>query len=129
MVQLEILSGNKAGTAWVARRFPVRINRSPTADVRLEEAGVWDEHLTLGFDRDTGFTLNVAPQALAAVNGQPVQQATLRNGDWIELGSAKIRFWLGETRQQSLRVREWLTWVALVAITGGQIALIYWLLR
>jgi len=129
MIHLEILSGNQAGASWVARRFPVRINRSPTADLRLEEAGVWDEHLTLGFDRTAGFVLNVAPQAIAAVNGQPVQQVILRNGDCIEIGSAKIRFWLSETRQTGLRIREGLTWAALITITGCQIALIYWLLR
>ena len=49
MVQLKILSGKKAGTAWVARRFPVRIGRSAGADLQLEESGVWDEHLQLDF--------------------------------------------------------------------------------
>jgi hypothetical protein len=129
MIQLEILSGKKAGATWVARHFPVHINRSPTANLRLEEAGVWDQHLALCFDRAAGFVLNVEPQAIAAVNGQPVQQAILRNGDCIEIGSAKIRFWLSEARQTGLRVREGLTWGALIAITGGQIALIYSLLR
>ena len=129
MVQLEILSGKKAGTQWVARRFPVRIGRAAAADLCLEERGIWDQHVVLNFDPPVGFVLALQPDALAAVNGEPVREAVLRNGDCIEIGSVKLRFWLGETRQTGLRSREALTWTALVAITAGQIALIYWLLR
>jgi pSer/pThr/pTyr-binding forkhead associated (FHA) protein len=129
MVQLEILSGKKAGTQWVARHFPVRLGRAAAADLCLEDGGVWDQHLELGFDPPRGFVLAVQPDALATVNGEPVREAVLRNGDCIEIGSVKLRFWLGETRQAGLRIREGLTWIALAAITAGQIALIYWLLR
>ena len=129
MVQLEILSGKKAGAAWVARRFPVRIGRAATADLCLEENGVWDQHLELNFDPPLGFKLVVQPDALATVNGEPVRETVLRNGDCIEIGSVKLRFWLGETRQVGLRFREWSTWFALATITAGQVALIYWLLR
>jgi pSer/pThr/pTyr-binding forkhead associated (FHA) protein len=128
MVQLKILSGTKAGTTWVARRFPVRIGRSASADLQLEEPGVWDQHLRLDFQPGTGFLLNAQPNALAAVNGQAVQQTLLRNGDTLELGSLKMQFWLSETRQSGLRLRETLTWIAIAAISLGQIALIYWLL-
>jgi len=41
----------------------------------------------------------------------------------------KIRFWLSETRQKGLRLREFLTWAALTALCAGQVALIYALLR
>ena len=50
MVQLKVLSGQKAGTAWTARRFPVKIGRSASADLRSEEPGIWDQHLRLDFD-------------------------------------------------------------------------------
>jgi pSer/pThr/pTyr-binding forkhead associated (FHA) protein len=129
MVQLKVLSGKKAGTAWVARRFPVRIGRSAAADLQLEESGVWDQHLQLDFKPAAGIVLSAQPDALAAVNGQPVQQAVLRNGDTIEIGSLKMQFWLSETRQAGLRVREGLTWAGIAAISLGQIGLIYWLLR
>ena len=89
MVQLKVLSGKKAGTAWVARRFPVRIGRSAAADLQLEEDGVWDQHLQLDFDPAEGIVLSAQPNALATVNGQPVQQTVLRNGDAIEIGSLK----------------------------------------
>jgi Inner membrane component of T3SS, cytoplasmic domain len=129
MVQLKVLSGKKAGTAWVARRFPVRIGRSASADLQLEESGVWDQHLKLDFNPAEGIVLSAEPNALAAVNGLAVHQAVLRNGDAIDIGSLKLRFWLTETRQADLRLREGFTWAAIAAISLGQVGLIYWLLR
>jgi pSer/pThr/pTyr-binding forkhead associated (FHA) protein len=129
MVQLKVLSGKQAGTAWVARRFPVRIGRSPAADLQLEESGVWEQHLQLDFDPAEGIVLSAQPDALATVNGQPVHRTVLRNGDAINIGSLRMQFWLCETRQTGLRVREGLTWAGLAAVSLGQIGLIYWLLR
>jgi pSer/pThr/pTyr-binding forkhead associated (FHA) protein len=128
MVQLKILSGTRAGTTWEARRFPVRIGRSASAHLQFEEQGVWDQHLQLDFKRGTGFVLSAQPKVLASVNGQPVDRTLLRNGDLIEAGSLKMQFWLSETRQYGLRLRESLTWAAIAAISLGQIALIYWVL-
>lgn len=127
MVRLTILNGKKAGTEWVARRFPVRIGRSSACDLRLEEDGVWDQHLELSFDPEQGFILTVQPDALASVGGQSIQRTSLRNGDIIEIGALQMHFALSPTRHRSLRIREALTWIALAALCLGQIALIYWL--
>lgn len=129
MVQLRILSGKKAGTAWVARRFPVRIGRAPQADCQLEDEGVWEQHLQLELQRGSGLVLRSRPEAPALVNGQPVHQAVLRNGDLIELGAAKLQFWLSESRQAGWGFGEVLTWFGIGGITLGQVYLIYWLLR
>jgi pSer/pThr/pTyr-binding forkhead associated (FHA) protein len=129
MIQVKILSGKTAGATWVARRFPVRIGRSPAADLRLEEDGVWDQHLALEVHREDGFVLTTQGDALARVNGEPVQQAVLRNGDCIELGSVKLQFWLGEIRQTSLGLREAMAWMLIACVTLGQFGLLYWLLR
>jgi pSer/pThr/pTyr-binding forkhead associated (FHA) protein len=129
MVQLKVLSGKKAGTAWAARRFPVRIGRSSAADLQLEESGIWDQHLQLDFHPAEGFILSAQPNALATVNGQPVHQTVLRNGDAIALGSLRMQFWLSETRQTGLRLREGFTWAGIAALSLGQVGLIYWLLR
>lgn len=128
MVQLKILTGKKAGTIWVSRRFPVRIGRSTGIDLQLEEDGVWDQHFQLDF-RPEGFLLTGHPDARTSINGQPVQRSFLRNGDTIEIGAAKIEFSLCESPQGGLRFREWLTWAAIAAISLGQIAVIYVLLR
>ena len=129
MIQLKVLSGKKAGTAWVARRFPVRIGRASACDWRVEEDGVWDRHLQLDFRPAEGVVLKAQPNALARVNGQPVQEAFLRNGDVIEIGSLKAQFWLSETRQSGVRFREGLTWTAIALISLGQAALVYVLLQ
>jgi hypothetical protein len=129
MVLLKVLTGKKAGTSWEARHFPVRIGRSAAADLQLEEGGVWDQHLQLDFSSGEGIVLSAQPNALAAVNGQPVERTALRSGDAIDIGSLKLQFWLTETRQTGLRFREGLTWVAIAAISIGQVGLIYWLLR
>jgi hypothetical protein len=128
VIQLKILTGKKAGAAWVARRFPVQLGRGPAADCRLEEDGVWDEHAVLQFQPSEGVVLTSSEHAVTRVNGNPTESAVLRNGDIIECGSAKVQFWLSETRQLGLRFREYLTWSAIAAISLGQVALVYWLL-
>jgi pSer/pThr/pTyr-binding forkhead associated (FHA) protein len=129
MVQLKILSGKKAGTTFVARRFPVRIGRAPKANLQLEEDGVWDQHLQLVFNPADGFRLNAEPNALVTVNGQRLEENLLHNGDTLGIGSVRLQFWLSETRQRGLRLREWLTWAAITIISLGQIAAIYFLLH
>jgi pSer/pThr/pTyr-binding forkhead associated (FHA) protein len=129
MIQLKILTGKMAGTTWVARHFPVRIGRSTRADLQLEEPGVWEEHFQITLDVKQGFIVETQPNALATVNGEPTQQSILHNGDLIEIGSLKIQFWLGEAVQRGLKIREGLVWAIIAAVTLGQIALVYWLIR
>ena len=124
MVLLKISTGKAAGETHPVRQFPYHIGRSPAADLRLEADGVWDRHLELDFDPGQGFILTTQPNALATVNGWPIQSVILRNGDTIELGAQKIRFWLGETRQSGLRLYESLVWVALAVITIIEVGLI-----
>jgi hypothetical protein len=83
----------------------------------------------LEFQRESGFTLTTASDALASVNGQPVQTAVLHNGDLITLGSVQLQFWLGATRQGGLRASEFFVWTLVVAVTFAQFALIYSLIR
>jgi len=127
MIQLNVLSGRTAGGQTVVRHFPFSIGRAPGNDLQLADAGVWDRHLALNLEKPEGFTLTAAPNALAAVNHQPVQTARLRNGDVITFGSVKIQFWLAAVRQRGLRLRELFVWALLALVTLGQFALIYWL--
>ncbi len=129
MVQLEIISGKSAGASLVTRRFPVLLGRSPEAQVLLEEPGVWNSHAQIDFVAHEGFFLRAEPNALTAVNGQAVAETLLRNGDVISLGGAQVRFWLAPARQRGLLVREGVFWALLVAVSLGQIALIYALLQ
>ena len=129
MVQFKILSGNKAGSSWDARRFPVRVGRSANSDLQLEEPGVWDNHLNISLDPKEGFLVETQANAVASINGHPVQTATLRNGDTIDVGSVKLQFWLSEAQQRGQFVREAFVWTLITVVCLAQIGLIYWLLQ
>jgi len=127
MIQLKILSGKMAGAVVAARRFPFRVGRVPGSDLQMEEPGVWDKHLQIDFRPGEGFQLSTQPEAVTSVNGTPAQSLLLRNGDLIELGPVKIRFWLGEVAQKSLTRRELFIWALIALVSLGQVALIYWM--
>lgn len=127
MIQLNVLSGKKAGSQAVVRRFPFRVGRAPGNHLQLDDDGVWDRHLALEVQKD-GFSLALAPGAMGSVNSEPFQNQALRNGDTITIGSAKLQFWLAAAQQRGLRTRELFVWTLLLLVTLGQIFLIYWLL-
>jgi len=130
MIQFSVLSGKKAGNQTVVRRFPFSLGRAADNDLPLDDAGVWDRHLIVELNRaNKRFTIAVAPDALAAINDQPVRNAPLRNGDIISIGSVKIQFWLAGVEQRSLQLHEWSAWLLLAAVTATQFCLIYWLIR
>jgi pSer/pThr/pTyr-binding forkhead associated (FHA) protein len=127
MVLFRILSGRLAGTEIVACHFPFRVGRAPTADLRLEAGGVWDQHCELVKDVARGIVLQANRAALTLLNGERVEEATLRNGDLLELGEVRLQFWLSPAGQTGLAAREILTWLALAGLLFAQIGLIYWL--
>lgn len=132
MVQLQIISGKQAGLLWEARRFPFQIGRGAGTDLRLEDDGVWENHFQVDVDAETGFNLSVppgAPGALVSINKVPVESARLRNGDIITAGAVQLSFRLSPTRQSSLRLREWFVWGMLLAVTVGQLVLVFSALR
>ncbi|MCX6904687.1 MAG: FHA domain-containing protein [Verrucomicrobia bacterium] len=128
MVQLAILTGEKAGQSRTFCHFPLQIGRAAGAHLPLEDKGVWNQHACVRFLPGEGFLLEAYPGALMRVNGERTEKSRLRNGDTIEFGSAKVRFWLSSLRQRNLRPREALTWLALAGLLVLQMALIYRLL-
>ena len=131
MLQFKILSGKKAGAdwCWENSRFPIQVGRANSADLSLDDPGVWEKHFEINLEFPDHLTLKTQPDALVTVNGQKVEQTILRNGDLIEIGSVKMRFGFSPVRQRSLRPREILTWIAFTALCLGQVALIYRLIR
>lgn len=128
MVQLHVLNGSRAGTAHHARRFPCIIGRAEVDDLRLVDMGVWENHLQLDLVVPDGFRLCRLGHGRASVNGAEFDDHLLRNGDLIELGAAKVQFWLAEVQQTSNRVREALILLGLVALVITEVILIGWLL-
>jgi hypothetical protein len=129
MLLLQILTGKKAGTDYIARKFPVAVGRSMTADLPLDDAGVWDKHFEVQFSPPDGLTLKVHLNASVSINEQSVQEAVLRNGDIISVGSLKIRFSLSPVQQRGLFLRETLTWLSIIGLCILQIALIFFLAK
>jgi hypothetical protein len=130
MVQFNILSGNKAGRQFVARRFPVRIGRLPQNEVQLEDAGVWDAHALLDAAPPDGIRMELMPGALGTVNGAALPASSaVRNGDVFGFGAVRLQFWLSPPAQKNMAFREALAWVAIAGICLLQIALIYLLLK
>ncbi|MBM3834052.1 MAG: FHA domain-containing protein [Verrucomicrobia bacterium] len=129
MVQFQILNGRQSGLNHFVNQFPATLGRSHSADICVEGDGIWDQHLEISLDPSHCFTVKTFPNCLASLNGQRFDQSPLRSGDTIEIGSVRMRFWLKQTRQPSLRPREIATWIGLGVLSLGQVALIYWLSR
>jgi predicted component of type VI protein secretion system len=125
MVRFNILSGKSAGSHWEARRFPIMIGRAETAQFRLEDPGVWDQHLELSLLDERLFEVSAQSQGIVTINGITAQRAALRTGDIIQLGAARIQFWLANTQQRTFRPREWTLWFSIVAVSLCQIWLAY----
>ena len=128
MIQLHILSGRQADSDIVVRHFPFIIGRG-TADLPMDDGGVWEQHLQIDFQRGEGFTFASNSKASVMINGEPVAAGLLRNGDLVELGTARLRVWLTRSEQQSLGWREMMIWSSLLALLVVQGVLIWWLLR
>lgn len=128
MIQARVLDPKAGAKEVTFTRFPARLGRAPLADLTLETPGVWEQHLELHL-RGAGFFIRVCPPAVATLNGQPLLEAPLRNGDVVQAGSSAIQFWLSPLEQRSLKPREVATWTALVLISLCQVYLIHWLVR
>lgn len=122
MVELQPL--DSAGASVPMAHFPFVLGRAAAASLQLSEPGIWETHAQVEFDRSEGFILRNLPPAITRVNDEPVESARLKNGDVIELGSARLRFWLAAPRAKSWRLREAATWLAMLALVAVQIVLI-----
>ena len=129
MVQLNILSGKKAGSQVTVRRFPFYVGRQAGNALQLDDPGVWDQHLTLTFKRREGYFVTKGEGALATVNNQAFETVRLFSGDVITLGSTKLQFWLAAVNQRGLHLQELFIWTMLIAVTAFQLFLIYQLAR
>ena len=125
VIQLTVLSGARTGQTSTAPEFPFQIGRSPSSHLVLDSPGVWDRHAAIEFQPGEGFFIGPHSGALVSVNGGRVASSRLHNGDLIECGSVKMRFWLAPLPQGSLRPREVLTWVGLAALLALQLTIIY----
>ena len=128
MIQFQVLSGKQAGDRWIARRFPVRIGRDADNDLRLSDPGIWNRHCNVILDPELGCVLVAQPDALLTVNSESQQTTRLRNGDTIELGDVRLRFWLADPVLRTFHMNEWLVWLLIAGVALGQAAVAFWLI-
>ena len=102
--------------------LPCSLGRSPRDSLILTEPGVWDHHCEIHLRSLTGFSLTVREEALATLNNQPVKQALLHNGDILQMGSARLQFWLAAPRIRRLAFacQEAAIWLLVLLVTAFQ---------
>lgn len=127
MVKFRFLTGKMAGHSIEASHFPFTLGRSAKMDFRIEEPGVWDEHAELRLEADDAFALTLKGGAKGSVNGHPIEKANLRNGDTVELGGAKLQFYLAETRLKDWSWPERMLWGFVGLVVISQVLLFYWI--
>ncbi|MCF7708275.1 MAG: FHA domain-containing protein [Verrucomicrobia bacterium] len=123
MIRLQLVS-EKSGESFALSEFPAVLGRGDDAGLVFKEDGVWDRHAIVHKGNE-GFELEALGGALVRVNNQPVQNAVLRNGDVIDLGSVKLEFQLAPLTQKSQRLRECFFWGILVSICLVEVVLVY----
>ena len=128
LAQLQVLTGQPRRHYVWADEFPVRLGRVADSTMRIEEEGVWDNHVAIELDVENRFHLQHISDASVMVNGKPMTDGQpLANGDVLELGSVKLQFWLGTVRQHRISAREAAVWALLAAVTAAQVCLLLWL--
>jgi len=125
MVRIQIISGKMAGSETVARHFPFTLGRSHECELRLEDEGVWDKHCEFTMSAKNGFVLTTHSEAIVLVDGENAAGKMLKNGATLDIGAAKVRFWLSDTRQKAFHWRETFTWFAFLMIFIVEIYLVY----
>ncbi len=127
MFLITLLSGRLAGRFVEIRSLPFRVGRAAENDMILEEKGVRALHVE--FIREgNACLLKCQESASMILNGQTSTEAVLRNGDYIEIGSVKLRFDLAPVVLLDLRGREMVVWAFVVAVFLVQFWVVYRLL-
>lgn len=105
--------------------MPFSVGRSAQDDLRIEDNGVWDRHARVELRDRQRAVLIASEQARTSVNGQPIREAILRNGDILQIGSVQLQFSLSPAVHRGLRFREALTWIGIALMALAEVALVY----
>lgn len=100
---LEIVSGGMAGKQFIIYHDRTMIGASPHCGVTLiKDAGIAPEHAEL-VRVGTATRVRAISQQPVVVNGRPVQEHQLADGDQMQLGSTVVRFATKEQAMPTLR--------------------------
>jgi hypothetical protein len=127
MLYLSLGSDSVAGTDTVARHFPFRIGRSEVASLRLERAGIWEQHVELNLGNGC-VTIASCDQAPVRINGcQMTEPCIVHCGDLLELGSVKIIVGLSSADRRKDLLQQGVLAGSILGLTLAQGAIFWWL--
>ena len=92
---LEVAHSHGSATRLPLDRPMLRIGRHDENDICIADASVRGYHALIYWSPEDAFQirdLTAAEEAGVIVNGQPIDAASLRKGDLIELGDVRMRF-------------------------------------
>ncbi len=89
---LRLLTGPNAGSTFSIPQGQSLLGRSSDADIRLDASDVSRNHLRIERHGQQVVITDLGSTNGTRVNGEPVQRATLRNGDEILVGTQALRF-------------------------------------
>jgi hypothetical protein len=89
---LRLLTGTDAGTTFTIPEGTSVLGRSSDADIHIEASDVSRRHLRLDRSGARVEITDLGSTNGTRVNGDPVQRATLRNGDEVLVGMQALRF-------------------------------------
>ncbi len=97
---LVLCDGEFAGAEYALSAEETLIGRNPTTDITLLDESISREHAIVACDAATGsFAIEDLQSTNGTrVNGKPVRSATLADGDEIQVGHTRFRFFLADPR-------------------------------
>jgi pSer/pThr/pTyr-binding forkhead associated (FHA) protein len=128
MFQLtRVASRTESGqVAAVIRALPFVIGREKSADLQLEQPGIWNSHATFQLDPNGRVVIDSHPECSSWLNDQLLEGSTpLKPGDILKIGPTALRFELSSVEQRNPAIREWLLYLLVVFFIGSQIFFIY----
>ena len=131
MLQLHVTDERGTVTSYLATEFPVLIGRSPQAQLRLDSAGVWEEHARIylaessRFPDQKRYVVEPLGQSLVSINGEISPARELAIGDEILIGGARLTVSLSPAVHKRLALHEWSVWGLLLLVVVGEAVLIF----
>src|SRR5688572_5838693 len=122
MMLLRVTDSRGTVTQHIAESFPYKIGRSPQADLKIEDAGVWEIHAVILPGENARFLIRSEGESLLLRNGAPVLSVQLASGDELSLGAVRVTVCLAPARQKSLGFAEALVWGLLFVVAAAEAA-------
>ena len=90
IAKLIVTESNAACREIPLGEFPLRLGRSPSADVCIDDRWVSRYHCEIDYDKDALTVRDLGSKHGTFVNGQPVNRVRLHPGDELSLGLSRF---------------------------------------